>query len=267
MDIKPPQDPTVGNKAMILVPALRRNPILGAVRENGEPQNQKLNVSMNRPTNIIIWNIRGGNNENFRRIFREMVDAHRPCMLALLETIMGSHVELLNDFGFMEIIEVLADGQAGGIVILYNHEVVTIQNFIHRNQEIHATIEVLPIRKLWLFSTIYASTDICNRNTMWENLKNISRNHIGPWMVGGDFNDIFSANDKFGGRPLNDSRAKFLWSKLNSCKLIDLGFKECKYIWSSHRHKNKGLIMERLDKSKEIKREKSSVVNAGQLPY
>lgn len=141
--------------AMILVPALRRNPILGTMRENGEPLNQNLSISMNRPTNIIIWNIRGG---NFRRNFREMVDTHRPCMVALLETRMGSHVELLNEFGFTEMIEFPSDGLAGGIVLLYNHEVVTVQNFVRRNQKIHATIEVLPIRKQWLFSTIYAST-------------------------------------------------------------------------------------------------------------
>ncbi|XP_019256401.1 PREDICTED: uncharacterized protein LOC109234801 [Nicotiana attenuata] len=46
-----------------------------------------------------------------------------------------------DDFGFLEMIEVPAEGQSGGMVVMWNHEVVTVQNFIRRNQEIHAIIE------------------------------------------------------------------------------------------------------------------------------
>lgn len=50
MDIRPPQDPTVGNKAMILVPTLRRSSHLSM--ENGHKQSQTANISSS--INFII---------------------------------------------------------------------------------------------------------------------------------------------------------------------------------------------------------------------
>lgn len=118
MDIRLPQDLIVGNKAMILVSLVRRNPVfLGGIRENGEPTNSNINISMNCLTKFIIWNIRRGNNDNFRRNFREVIDTHRPCMVTLLETRMGNHTDMLNEFGFTEMIEVPTEGQSGGMYL------------------------------------------------------------------------------------------------------------------------------------------------------
>ncbi|XP_019265675.1 PREDICTED: cell wall protein RBR3-like [Nicotiana attenuata] len=113
------------------------------VRDNGEAGNQQPTYPMNHPTNIIIWNIRGGNNDNFRRNFREMLDTHCHCMVALLETRLVNHENWLDEFGFSQLIEVPAEGQSGGMVVMWKHGVVSAQNFTRRNQEIHATIEAL----------------------------------------------------------------------------------------------------------------------------
>lgn len=64
----------------------------------------------------------------------------------------------------------------------------------------------------------------------------------------GDFNDIFSANDKFGGNPINHRRSNTLWNNINKCNLLDLGYKGCKYALTNNRKKSRGLIMERLDR-------------------
>lgn len=66
-------------------------------------------------------------------------------------------------------------------------------------------------------------------------------------MIGGDFKNIVNSSEKLGGRPLHLNRFSKLWNYINNCKLIDLGFKVCKFTWSNHRRKSKGLIMERLD--------------------
>lgn len=154
---------------------------------------------MIRSTRIIFWNVRGANNDDFRRNFMDLVDTHRPCLVALLETRMRAHGPLLNDFNFTEMIEVPAEGQAGGIAILYDHNLVIVNNFTRRGQEIHAMIEVLPFRFSWLLSTIYASTHRRARDIMWKKLINISNCYKGAWLVGGDFNDIIMASEKFGG--------------------------------------------------------------------
>ncbi|XP_019260909.1 PREDICTED: uncharacterized protein LOC109238879 [Nicotiana attenuata] len=214
----------MGNRAMILVPTLRGNSNpTREILENGH--NPTPNVNMFNPTNFIIWNIRGGNNEDFRRNFRDLIDTHRPCMVTLLETRMQSHAPLLHEFGFSELIEVPADGQAGGMVLLWDHTKVTVQNAVRRNHGIHATIEVHPTNLKWLFSSLYASTNTVDRDIMCNNLKNIADSHKDSWLVGGDINDVFSADDKIGGRPLNRRRDFKLWDNLNNYKLQDLGYK------------------------------------------
>lgn len=130
------------------------------------------------------------------------------------------------------------------MVILLNFNVVNIHNFIRRNQEIHANIEVRPINTSWLFLSIYASTNIDNRNTVWNNIENIHESYNSPWLLGGDFNDIFSRNAKFGGNPINRKHNTRLWASINKCNLVDLGYKGFKYTWSNHIRKSRGLIME-----------------------
>ncbi|XP_070004098.1 uncharacterized protein LOC142163515 [Nicotiana tabacum] len=245
MDIRPPHDPTVGKNAVILVPSHRRNSA-AAVKKNYQIQsNQSM---MNQPINFIIWNVRGANNANFHRNFREIMDTHRPSMVDLLETRMTNHISILEDFNFTEIIEVPAEGQSGGLVILWNHARVIVNNFTRRNQEIYAMIKIKPNHKKWLFSSIYASTDKNNRDTLWQNIKNIYNTYKGAWLMGGDFNDVIMAQEKLGGKSVNQKQANNILENLNYCKLLDLDFKGCKFTWSNHRRKGKGLIMERLDR-------------------
>ncbi|XP_070009492.1 uncharacterized protein [Nicotiana sylvestris] len=201
---------------------------------------------MNQAKNFIIWNIRGGNNEDFRRNFHDIIGTHHPCMVTLLETRMTSHGNLMNDFGFTYMIEVPAEGQSGGMTVLWDMSKVNVNNFVRRNNEIHAVIEVPHIRHPWLFSSIYASTKIASRNQIWDNITNTFDNYKGAWLLGGDFND-WEANEKLGGNPVNRRRVAKLWSKINYYNIMDLGFKGCKYIWSNNRKYRSNLIMERLD--------------------
>ncbi|XP_070038612.1 uncharacterized protein [Nicotiana tomentosiformis] len=246
MDLRPPRNPIVGSHAMILVPCRRTNP--NFTMEEKMTSNHQESLRMNRATNIIFWNVCGANNDDFRRNFRKIIDTHKPCLIALLETRMGFYATLLNDFNFTEMIELPAEGQAGGLVILYDHKVVIVNNFTRRCQEIHAMIEVLPFRFSWLLSTVYANTNIYDRETMWHYLENISNSFNRAWLVGGDLNDITMISEKFRDRKVSHSRTSRIWNHINNCRLVDLGYMGCKYTWSNHRKRRKGLIMKRLDR-------------------
>ena len=71
--------------------------------------------------------------------------------------------------------------------------------------------------------------------------------HSLPWLVLGDFNEILSEEDKFGGRRLNLNRAIEFKDCIDSCNLLDLGFSGPKYTWSNLRQVS-DLILERLDR-------------------
>lgn len=107
------------------------------------------------------------------------------------------------------------------MVILWNHTIVNVHSFVRKSQEISATIEVISTQKSWLFTSIYASPNITLRSKVWENLIEQHASYIEPWLVGGDFNDILSQNEKIGGRLINTKSSKILWNSINGCNLID----------------------------------------------
>ena len=80
-------------------------------------------------------------------------------------------------------------------------------------QEIHAIVKVRSSNLSWLISAIYASPRIAKRKILWNNLKIVSQLHNLPWLMLGDFNEVLSGDDKFGGNSVNLNRV--------------LEFKEC----------------------------------------
>lgn len=71
-------------------------------------------------------------------------------------------------------------------------------------------IEVKPKNLSWLFSAIYASNDITARNMLWNNLRNVCDYYKGPWLIGGDFNEVVNSGDKFGGRITNQKTSQVI---------------------------------------------------------
>ncbi|XP_070018033.1 uncharacterized protein [Nicotiana sylvestris] len=193
-----------------------------------------------------MWNVRGANNADFRRNIRELVNNHNPCMVALLETKMDNHASLREDFNFSDYIENPGVGRAGGMVIMWVDTLVAVERVRQTDQELHALVRVLPNYNPWIFSSIYASNSLVNRLDLWNNLKNIFANYKGPWLMGGDFNDVLNQNEKWGGRSVNRNRSLDFRCCVNHCNLIDLGFKGTRYTWSNHRRQ--GLILEILDR-------------------
>nr|XP_016479712.1 PREDICTED: uncharacterized protein LOC107800955 [Nicotiana tabacum] len=108
--------------------------------------NKKKNQGKKTPNQMPTIHAKGnqgpGNNDNFRRNFMEMLDTHRPSLGTLLETRMNNHADMLNEFGFTEMIEVPSERQSGGMVMMWRDDIINVQNAVRRGQEIHATIEL-----------------------------------------------------------------------------------------------------------------------------
>lgn len=73
---------------------------------------------MNRAVSVLIWNIQGGHNNEFRHNLRDLINIHHQCMVALEETRMANHISLGNEFCFPIMLEVPAQGQSRGIALL-----------------------------------------------------------------------------------------------------------------------------------------------------
>ena len=81
---------------------------------------------------------------------------------------------------------------------------------------------------------------------MWNNLVVIAPLHHLPWLMLGDFNELFSCNDKLGGNLLNPRCVQMFKECLDSCGMVDLGFHGPRFTRVNKR-KVRHFIQERLD--------------------
>ncbi|XP_075079255.1 uncharacterized protein LOC142164715 [Nicotiana tabacum] len=155
---------------------------------------------------------------------------------------------MAQELQFDMIIQSPALGLSRDIMFMWKEEFVAVEKVETTPQGIHAMVKVSPNYPPWLVSAIYASNLLANRKLLWDNLITISKNLKTNWFIGGDFNEVLKARDKFRGNPINLSRNNLFCNYINECNLLDLGFKG-KYTWTNKRYSNiTSLILERIDR-------------------
>lgn len=89
-----------------------------------------------------------------------------------------------------------AEGLSRGIVVMWKEDLLKMDNISISQKGIHVRIKVCPKSYTWLFSTIYASSDLVKRKTLWDELKPLRLSHPMDWLLGGDFNEVLHAGGK-----------------------------------------------------------------------
>ena len=199
--------------------------------------------------NILIWNCRGAMKPQFRKTVMDLVDWHSPILMVITETRMsGARVD--------EIIEALPfDGYAvadtigftGGIWMLWRLDLVHVDVLATTEQEIHAFIRVRSQSFSWLISAIYVNPRFEERCILWNNLRILANMHDLPWALMGDFNEVLSAEEKYGGNPICQRRVRTIKECMDECSMMDLGFSGPIYTWTNKRELD-NLIQYRLDR-------------------
>ncbi|KAL7211712.1 hypothetical protein ACSBR2_014549 [Camellia fascicularis] len=198
---------------------------------------------------VLLWNCRGAANPHFRRHFHSLLEEHHPQLVVITKTRIGGDKDMtickslcFPNFHILEPI-----GFAGGIWLLWNGQEIHCDVISVTQQEIHAYIQVLSSPALWLFSAIYASPCFNTRKILWDNLKIFAHVHNFPWLLMGDFNEVLTRTEKFGGQPINHRRAMLFKNCLDHCGLIDMGFSGPHFTWNNRRQVG-NFISERLDR-------------------
>lgn len=100
----------------------------------------------------------------------------------------------------------------------------------------------------WRFTCFYGNPKVLDRSQSWPLLSRLSSINSLSWIIGGDFNEIMSQNlKKKGGNLRNFHQMEDFHSAVDSCNLMDPGFKGHKYTWKRIKE-NKVPIWERLDR-------------------
>ncbi|XP_061342489.1 uncharacterized protein LOC133288691 [Gastrolobium bilobum] len=174
---------------------------------------------------VLFWNCRGEAKKELGRLLNSLVVKHRLQMVVLLEprTQSKSYVSLMKKIKFDKYWVEEANGFSGGIRILWSSAWGNVDVRNQTNQMIHMNIS-LSSNQSFLCTAIYGSPREVERNTLWDDLKNLSRSIQEPWLVGGDFNEIATVQEKIGGSAPNLSKCDLFASVLEDCNLGDLAF-------------------------------------------
>ncbi|KAL7216100.1 hypothetical protein ACSBR1_028109 [Camellia fascicularis] len=154
----------------------------------------------NPPMKVLLWNYRGAASPHFRRHFFTLVNEYHPQLVILTETRVGGTrgKTLSENLGFSNVHISDPIGFSGGIWLLWNDLQIDCEVLLTTEQEIHAWIKIL-----------------------WDNLMLLSTTHSSPWLMLGDFNEILTSADKFGGRAIQPHRARRFKECIDECGMID----------------------------------------------
>lgn len=197
----------------------------------------------------IVWNCRGMGSRATRLHLKELLNSHKPGILALLEPRVHSSciLQFLYTTEFTDMLVVEAMGFIGGIWLLWDCQKITIESITLENQIINVVVKEL-MGQHWLLSVVYASPRPLERDVLWAYLRQIGVVVNIPWLLIGDVNQPLNSCDKQGGQPLNQRLANSLRDNIDVCCFLDLGFQGSQFTWSNGRLGSAN-IRERLDRA------------------
>lgn len=180
------------------------------------------------------------------RQLRRWSASYAPDILFLSETMINkTDAEgLKSRLGFSNAVGVSSSGRAGGLCVYWKEEVLF--SLVSFSQH-HICGDVDDGGKKWRFVGIYGWAKEEEKHHTWALMRQLCRDSSRPILVGGDFNEILSYDEKEGGvnrvrREMDNFR-----DVMNDLSLRDLGYNGLWYTWERG-NSPATCIRERLDR-------------------
>ncbi|KAH1032635.1 hypothetical protein J1N35_044809 [Gossypium stocksii] len=163
---------------------------------------------------------------------KDLLKEYCPHIFFFMETkVDRSRMERLRrKFRYQNGIEVAANGTRGGLSLGWTNE-VDIRLLGYNDSCIDVMVTDSYNRLDWHFTGFYGAPDVRDRVGSWNLLRNLSHNFSEAWVVIGDFNEILSNQEKYGGRPREEKQTEAFSDTLDYCGLTDLGYQGRWYTW------------------------------------
>uniref|UniRef100_A0A803NGK6 CCHC-type domain-containing protein n=1 Tax=Cannabis sativa TaxID=3483 RepID=A0A803NGK6_CANSA len=137
-----------------------------------------------------------------------------------------------------------AKGKSGGLALLWKTP-FTVQlnsfNAYHIDAWINTDEDLT-----WRFTGFYRDPDHSQRKHSWQLLRRLAENNNGPWLCGGDFNEIRAIHEKLGGGGKPGYLMKNFNNAIDRCALREIEYEGNKFTWCNGRATN--MVFERLDR-------------------
>lgn len=103
-------------------------------------------------------------------------------------------------------------------------------------------------KERWLLTGFYGNPETSMREEAWQLLGFLKPLASCGWCVIGDFNEILTHDEKWGGRSRPEKQMSRFREVLEEGGLFDLGWRGDKYTWSN-KHEDETFTKERLDRA------------------
>ncbi|KAJ1279149.1 hypothetical protein BS78_04G132900 [Paspalum vaginatum] len=200
------------------------------------------------PSSILIWNARGLNKRARRNSVRDVILSSKADIVCLQET----KISVINQFLFCSVfgsdfdkyVMLPADGTRGGVLVAWKSSVV--QALASRIDTFSVSVQFIEEEgRNWWFTGVYGPQDDGDKLLFLQELRQVRALCHGPWIVSGDFNLIYQAEDKNNSN-LNRAMMGRFRRFLDDSDLKEVPLLGRKYTWSNERE-NPTLV--RLDRA------------------
>ncbi|XP_071900968.1 uncharacterized protein [Coffea arabica] len=196
----------------------------------------------------LVWNCQGVGSPLTVPHLREVNNPLSPNLIFLSETKNRRLVvdRIARGLRFDNSVVVEAMHKSGGMAVMWKEDPKTLEV----NQTaftIEVRIEDYEYHCDWWFVGIYASCDAQIRKEQWRVLRDRSRLWGDRFLIAGDFNDIVSNDEKWGGTIREERSLRDFKDFIDQNKLTDLGYEGHPWTWSNH-WEEEGEIRQRLDR-------------------
>ena len=135
-------------------------------------------------------------------------------------------------------------GLSGGLLLLWKG---AIEVRIESHSRYHIYVMIEGDDMVWMhFTGIYGNPEAPKRFLTWDLLRRINHNFLGPWICGGDFNEILDSSEKKGGNGKSLEAMRQFQDALDDCMLDDMSKNINTFTWCNGQ-KDK-FILEKLDR-------------------
>jgi len=175
---------------------------------------------------LISWKVRGLNSPSKHRMLKNLIQQEKPTLVFLQETKSNNTVieRILNEVwsGSCSVL-VDASGASGGLAILWNPQVLNLQDIHASHILIQATFHLIGTNIHGHLSNVYFPQNIQQKLDLLDTLSALNSNRQFPlWIGGKDFNIITTLEEKTGGRLKLESDSIGFKDFIQSKQLMDM---------------------------------------------
>ncbi|XP_055962295.1 uncharacterized protein LOC130015681 [Mercurialis annua] len=180
-------------------------------------------------------------------ILRDYVKNLKPNVVFLMETRMDKRrmERVCRNLEMEGLFTVDCEGKSGGLALMWGSSGTKVTILGSSKFHIDCFVEDENLNK-WRYTGVYGNPVQAQRIHTWTLMNRLRAMFNGPWICGGDFNEILKEEEKEGGAPKAASLIRNFQEALNDCGLVDVGCGDGEVTWWGNR--GSGVVKEKLDR-------------------